>query len=150
MIEGIRSAEGIKAAVIASRWNEYVVNMLVEGAKRAFRMAGGTVPEIIWVPGTWEIPIAARSAALADYDVIVCVGCILEGATIHAQQLSNSVAAALSELALSTGKPITWGILTCSTQDEAIERAGMKLGNKGEEAANAAIEMASVVRQVGP
>jgi 6,7-dimethyl-8-ribityllumazine synthase len=142
------SAGGKKFAIVASRWNEYVVNQLVEGAQRAFRMHGLEDPDLAWVPGTWEIPAAALSFADKKYDAIVCVGCILQGATIHAAQISNAVAASIADISVRTGVPITWGILTCDTQEEAIERAGMKLGNKGEEAALAAIEIASVKEQV--
>ena len=137
-------ASGLRFAVVASRWNEFVTERLVDGALRAFRTHGDPEVEVVWVPGTWEVPIAALSAAQVGVDGIVCIGCILQGATTHAQQLSNGVAAALSDLTLRTGVPMTWGVLTCATQEEAIERAGMKLGNKGEEAALAAIEAASV------
>jgi 6,7-dimethyl-8-ribityllumazine synthase len=111
-------------------------------------MQGEPQCEVVWVSGSWEIPIAALASAKSGVDGVVCVGCILQGATIHAQQLSNGVAAALGELTLRTGVPMTWGVLTCATQEEAIERAGMKLGNKGEEAAFAALEMASVQAQL--
>ena len=144
MIEASMDASGLRFAVIASRWNEFVTERLVDGALRAFRMHGDPEVEVVWVPGTWEVPIAALSAAQVEVDGIVCIGCILQGATTHAQQLSNGVAASLSDMTLRTGVPMTWGVLTCATQEEAIERAGMKLGNKGEEAALAAIEAASV------
>lgn len=148
MIEGNMDASGLRFAVVASRWNEFVTERLVEGALRAFRMHGQPNVEVVWVSGAWEIPIAALSATRAGVNGVVCIGCILQGATIHAQQLSNGVAAALGELTLRTGVPMTWGVLTCATQEEAIERAGMKLGNKGEEAALAAIEAASVRAQL--
>ncbi|MCW5945699.1 MAG: 6,7-dimethyl-8-ribityllumazine synthase [Fimbriimonadales bacterium] len=148
MIEGQLDASGGKFYIVAARWNEFVVKELVAGAERAFRMHGGSA-EVVWVPGTWEIPVAALSISKSGADAIVCVGCILQGATTHAQQLSNFVAAALVDISTRTGIPITWGVLTCATQEEAIERAGMKLGNKGEEAANAAIEMASLASQLG-
>jgi len=148
VIEGNMDASGLRFAVVASRWNEFVTERLVEGALRAFRMHGQPNVEVVWVSGAWEIPIAALSATRAGVNGVVCIGCILQGATIHAQQLSNGVAAALGELTLRTGVPMTWGVLTCATQEEAIERAGMKLGNKGEEAALAAIEAASVRAQL--
>lgn len=145
MIEGKLDASGKHFYIVASRWNEFVVKELVVGAERAFRMHGGTA-EVVWVPGTWEIPVTALSLIRSQNgaDAIVCVGCILQGATIHAQQLSNMVASSLIDISARTGVPITWGVLTCATQEEAIERAGMKRGNKGEEAALAAIEMASL------
>jgi 6,7-dimethyl-8-ribityllumazine synthase len=144
VIEASMDASGLRFAVVASKWNEYVTERLVDGALRAFRMHGEPSVEVVWVPGTWEVPIAALAAAKNEVDGVVCIGCILQGATTHAQQLSNGVAAAIGELTMRTGVPMTWGVLTCSTQEEAIERAGMKLGNKGEEAALAAIEAASV------
>ena len=142
------SAKDRKFAIVASRWNEFITKQLVEGAQQAFRMHGLDEPDIAWVPGTWEIPVAAAQFVSKGYDGVVCVGCILQGATVHATQLSNQVAAALADLALRSRVPVTWGVLTCETQEEAIERAGMKLGNKGEEAALAAIEVASVKEQI--
>jgi 6,7-dimethyl-8-ribityllumazine synthase len=146
-IESRLSPSTRKFAIVAARWNEFVGKQLVEGAERAFRKHA-LVADVVWVPGTWEIPSTALVLAERGYSGVVAVGCILQGATIHASQLSNQVAAALSEISLKTGVPVTWGVLTCDTQEEAIERAGMKLGNKGEEAANAAIEMASVIGQI--
>lgn len=148
VVEGSMNAGGKRFAIVASRWNEFVTKQLVEGAQRAFRMHGAQDPDIAWVAGTWELPIAAAQFASKGCDGVVCVGCILQGATIHAAQLSNCVAAALADLSLRTGVPISWGVLTCDTQEEAIERAGMKLGNKGEQAAVAAIELASVKEQI--
>lgn len=142
------NAAGKRFAIVASRWNETITKMLLDGAERAFRMHGLDSPDVAWVPGTWEIPVAAAEFVKKNYDGVVCVGCILEGATIHAAQLSNQVAASLADLALKSGLPVTWGVLTCATQEEALERAGLKLGNKGEEAARAAIEMASVKEQI--
>jgi 6,7-dimethyl-8-ribityllumazine synthase len=143
-IEASMNAGGMRFAIVASRWNEFVTERLVEGALRAFRMHGGPEAEVVWVSGSWEIPVAALAAARSGTTAVVCIGCILQGATTHAQQLSNGVASAIAELTLRTGVPMTWGVLTCATQEEAIERAGMKMGNKGEEAALAAIEAASV------
>ena len=144
LVEASMDASGLRFAVVASRWNEFVTERLVEGALRAFRMHGEPSVDVVWVSGSWELPIAALSAAQSGVAGVVCIGCILQGATTHARQLSNGVAAALGDLTVRTGVPMTWGVLTCATQEEAIERAGMKLGNKGEEAALAAIEAASV------
>jgi len=144
LVEASMDASGMRFAIVASRWNEFVTERLVEGALRAFRMHGEPAVDVVWVSGSWEIPIAALSAAESGASGVVCIGCILQGATTHAQQLSNGVAAALGDLTVRTGVPMTWGVLTCATQEEAIERAGMKLGNKGEEAALAAVEAASI------
>jgi 6,7-dimethyl-8-ribityllumazine synthase len=144
MIEASMDASGKRFAVVSSRWNEFVTERLVEGALRAFRMHGNPEVNVAWVSGAWELPAASLAAAKAGAEGVVCIGCILQGVTTHAQQLSNGVAAALADLTIRTGVPMTWGVLTCATQEEAIERAGMKLGNKGEEAALAVIEAASV------
>lgn len=141
-IEAVLNAEGLRIPIVAARWNEFVTERLVAGAERALRMHGLDDPEVFWVSGTWETPVQAHALIEEGADAVICVGCILQGDTIHAQQLSNSVAATIAELSLRTGVPITWGILTCQTQEEAIERAGMKKGNKGEEAALAALEAA--------
>lgn len=141
-------ASGKRFAIVASRWNELVTNELVAGAQRAFRMHGGEEVDVAWVPGTWEIPVAAAEFVRKGCDAVVCVGCILQGATIHASQLSNQVAASIADLSLTSRVPITWGVLTGDTQEEALERAGMKLGNKGEEAARAAIEAVSVKERI--
>ncbi|MCH8275619.1 MAG: 6,7-dimethyl-8-ribityllumazine synthase [Armatimonadetes bacterium] len=147
-IEGRMTAAGKRFTVIASRWNEFVTRQLVDGALRALRQNGAQEPDVVWVPGTWEMPIAAARAAQSGADAVICVGCILQGATGHARQLSNLVAGALADLSLRAKVPVTWGVLTCETQEQAIERAGMKLGNKGEQAALAAIEITSVIEQV--
>lgn len=146
--EATLDASGKRFVIVAARWNEFVVKQLVDGAEREFRMHGSPSIEVVWVPGTWEIPSAVDRAAESSPDGIVALGCILQGATIHAAQLSNQVAASLCEVSLRRGIPITWGVLTCDRQEEAIERAGMKLGNKGDEAARAAIELASVMCKV--
>lgn len=148
-IEGHLHVPGKKFAIVASRWNELITKQLVEGALRAFRMHGvNENAQVIWVPGAWEIPLAVRKLVVEEIDAIVCVGCILQGATIHAALLSQQVMSSLAELSIRTGVPITFGILTCATQEEALERAGLKQGNKGEEAARAAIEMVSVLEKI--
>lgn len=146
--EATLSASGKRFVILASRWNEFVTKQLVEGAARAIKMHGGGEAEQVWVSGAWEMPIAAQYLARSRPAGIVAVGCILQGATAHASQLSNQLAASLCDVSLKAGVPITWGVLTCADQSEAIERAGMKLGNKGEEAAIAAIDLASVIGKV--
>lgn len=147
-IEARLGKAGGRYAIVASRWNDFVTERLVEGARRTLEMHGVDEVDIIWVPGSWEIPGAAMAAAEKGCDGVICVGCILQGATIHASQLSNQVAAAIATISQRMGVPIGWGILTCNTQEEAIERSGMKLGNKGEEAALAVLQSVSVIKQV--
>jgi len=139
---------GKRFAVIVSRWNELITKELLEGAVEALKQHGDPVVEVVNVPGTWEIPIAALSLTKRTQnrpDGIVALGCILQGQTTHAQLLGGDVSSALMRIQLDTGIPIAWGILTPDTAEQALDRAGMKHGNKGREAALAALEMANVV-----
>ncbi len=151
-VSGKMSASGKRFAIVVSRWNEYVTKELLEGALDEMERHGAAEVEVVQVPGTWEIAPAV-SSLIARKDArkphaIVALGCILQGATAHAQMLASDVSSALVRLQLEHGIPITWGVLTPDSQDQAVERAGMKLGNKGREAALAAIEMASVIEQL--
>ena len=141
------SGGGKRFAIIVSRWNELVTKELLEGAIEALKQHGDPQVDVIQVPGTWEIPVAARAVLnrAEKPDGIVALGCILQGQTTHAQLLSGDVSSALMTLQVETGIPIAWGILTPDTPEQALDRAGMKHGNKGREAALAALEMASLV-----
>lgn len=151
-VSGSLCAKGKRIAIVVSRFNEYVTKPLAEGAIDEAQRHGAEVSDLIHVPGTWEIPLAV--AALLDRPEttrphgVVALGCILQGATLHAQLLAQDVGEALSRLQAEKRVPVTWGILTPDTQEQAIERAGMKLGNKGREATLAALEMVSVVEQI--
>lgn len=149
MKQGCIEGSGRKFVVITSRWNELVTKALHEGAVETLTQAGATVEEIS-VPGTWEIPVALRAVLnRAEKPAgIVALGCILQGQTTHAQLLAGDVAGALMSLQVETGVPIAWGILTPDTAEQALDRAGMKMGNKGREAASAALEMADLVSQL--
>ncbi len=150
-IEGRMDGTGKRFAIIVSRWNELITKELLEGALETFKRHGVEDPEVVHVPGTWEIPAAAKALVARSKNRpagIVALGCILQGQTTHAQLLSGDVGSALMGLQVESGVPISWGILTPDTQEQALERAGMKHGNKGREAASAAIEMASVVEQI--
>ena len=138
--------KGKKVAIIVSRWNELVTKALLEGATDTLQSAGITDITVAHVPGTWEIPVVAQKL-LKDHDGVVALGCILQGATTHAALLAGDVSGALMNLQMETGKPITWGILTPESQEQALERAGMKLGNKGREAAGALLEVLSILDQ---
>lgn len=146
-------AKGKRFAIVVSRWNELVTKQLLEGALDEFARHGDPDVEIVHVPGSWELAPAAAKLAQRDSKTrphgIVALGCILQGATSHAAMLANDASAALMQLQISSGVPIAWGVLTPETQDQALERAGLKLGNKGREAALSAIEMASVLEQMG-
>lgn len=138
----------LRVAVIVSRWNEFVTTPMLEGALDTLASQGVKDPVVYAVPGTWEIPVVvAELIRRKEVDALVALGCILQGQTTHAQLLAGDVSHALMDLQVQTGVPIAWGILTPDTADQAIDRAGMKMGNKGREAASAAIEMANVLAQ---
>lgn len=145
-------AKGLRIAVIVSRWNELITKELLAGAQDELERHGASDVQVVHVPGAWEVPSAAK--ALVDKPAkdrphaIVALGCILQGETPHARLLSIDVAAGLMNLQIQSGIPISWGILTPDTQEQALERSGLKLGNKGREAAMAAIEMANLVKSL--
>lgn len=142
-------AQGMHIAVIAAKWNELVTDALVQGAIETLEAHGNPEITLVRVAGTWEIPpIAAALIERKKVDAVVALGCILQGATTHAALLAGDVSSALMSLQTRTGVPIAWGILTPENQEQALERAGMKLGNKGREAALAAIESASLLKEI--
>ena len=144
-------AKGKRIAVVVSRWNELITKELLEGAVDEIGRHGASA-EVVHVPGTWEIPVAAKAlldrAEAKRPHGIVALGCILQGQTPHAKLLGGDVGSALMGLQVSSGVPIGWGILTPDTQEQALERAGLKMGNKGREAALATLEMVSVTSQI--
>ena len=150
--EGTLSAQGLRFAIVVSRYNELITDRLKEGAIQTL-LRHGADPNAIdtyTVPGSWEIPLIARECAQSgEYDAIICLGAVLQGETSHAQHISSAVCSALMHLMLETGKPIALGILTEATFEQALERAGGKMGNKGSEAALSAIEMAHLIRTIG-
>ena len=151
VVQGKMNGAGRRFAIVVSRWNELVTKELLDGALSELERYGVTDVEVIHVPGTWEIPPVAGALVRRTKDkpsAIVALGCILQGQTPHAALLANDVGAALMNLQTTTGIPISWGVLTPDTQDQALDRAGLKFGNKGREAALAAIEMASVLEQL--
>ena len=144
-------ATGKHFAIVVSRWNELVTKELLEGALTELKRFGDPEVEVIHVPGTWEIPpvVKALLSRSAPPHAIIALGCILQGQTPHAKLLGSDVGAALMGLQVEYGTPIAWGVLTPDTMEQAVDRAGMKHGNKGREAAQAAVELASVLEQVG-
>jgi 6,7-dimethyl-8-ribityllumazine synthase len=138
-------ARGLRFAVVVSRFNSFITERLLSGALDALHRLGaapGSI-EVVWVPGAFEIPGAAR--ALADsgkFDALLCLGCLLRGDTLHYEVIANEVARGIGQSAQETGVPHAFGVLTCDTLEQAIDRAGLKSGNKGFEAAMAAVEMA--------
>jgi 6,7-dimethyl-8-ribityllumazine synthase len=143
-------ASGKRFAIVVSRWNELVTKELLAGALDEFKRFGGPEVEVIHVPGTWEMPLAIRAvlSRATKVDGVLALGCILQGQTPHAKLLGADVGSALMSLQVEFGVPVAWGVLTPDNQEQALDRAGLKLGNKGREAAQAAIEMASVLEKL--
>ena len=147
-IEGNLTAEGRSFGIVASRFNDFVVKALLEGATDAFGRHRGDAAavDVVWVPGSYEIPVVARQMAVSErYDAIVCLGAVIRGATAHFDYVAGGVASGISQVALETGVPVIFGVITTETIEQAIERAGTKMGNKGFEAAVSAIEMADLM-----
>ena len=148
-IEGNLSAEERSFGIVASRFNGFVVKSLLEGATEAIRRHGAGAVDVVWVPGSYEIPVVARELALSGrYDAIICLGAVIRGATAHFDYVAGGASAGISNVALETGVPVIFGVITTETIEQAIERAGTKMGNKGFEAAVSAIEMADVMAKI--
>jgi 6,7-dimethyl-8-ribityllumazine synthase len=146
-IEGDLSAVGMKFAIVVARWNAVITERLLDAALDALLRSGANRADIqvVRVPGAWEIPAAARTLANAGLvDAIVTLGCLLRGETAHYEAIYNEVARGIGQSQQETGIPHTFGVLTCETLEQALNRAGIKAGNKGFEAAAAAIEMVSL------
>jgi 6,7-dimethyl-8-ribityllumazine synthase len=151
IIEGHLDAKGVKFALIASRWNDVVTSRLVEGALDGLTRHGADPSQItlVRVPGSFELPqVAARVAAAGRYDAVVALGCLIRGETAHFDLLAAEAAKGLAQAAVSSGLPVIFGVLTCDTMEQALDRAGGKAGNKGWDAAVAAIEMVSLYRRL--
>jgi 6,7-dimethyl-8-ribityllumazine synthase len=146
--EGVFDGQGLRVAIVAARFNEAVTQRLLDGAVDCLRRQGVADEDIsiARVPGALEIPLAAhRLAQSGEVDAVVCVGAVIRGATPHFEHVATQAAAGVTAAALATGVPITFGVLTTDDRDQADERAGGKLGNKGFEAAQAALEMANLL-----
>ena len=151
IIEGPLDAKGLKVALIASRFNEFVTAKLVEGALDGLIRHGADPKNlaVVKVPGSFELPqVAARLAGQGNYDAIVALGCLIRGETPHFDLIASEAAKGLAQAAVSSGVPVIFGVLTCDTMEQAIDRAGGKAGNKGWDAALAAIEMVSLFRRL--
>ncbi len=150
-IEGELSAKGKKIALVVSRFNAFITERLLAGAQQALRQTGAKNEDmdVVRVPGAFEIPSAAKSLAESGrYDAIVCLGCLLRGNTLHYEVIANEVTRGIGQASQETGVPMGFGVLTCDTLEQAIDRAGLKAGNKGFEAALAAVEMASLTKKL--
>jgi 6,7-dimethyl-8-ribityllumazine synthase len=150
-IEGDLSAAGMRFAIVVARWNGVITERLLDGALDALLRSGANRAdiELIRVPGAWEVPAAARIRAnLGNVDAIVALGCLLRGETAHYEAIYNEAARGIGQSQQETGIPHSFGVLTCETLEQALNRAGIKAGNKGFEAALAAIEMVSLRRKL--
>jgi 6,7-dimethyl-8-ribityllumazine synthase len=150
-VEGDLSAEDMKFAIVVARWNAVITDRLLDGALDALLRSGANRADIdvVRVPGAWEIPAAARQiAAQRKVDAVVTLGCLLRGETAHYEAIYNEVARGIGQSQQETGVPHSFGVLTCETLEQALNRAGIKAGNKGFEAAAAAIEMVSLRRKL--
>jgi 6,7-dimethyl-8-ribityllumazine synthase len=150
-IDGTLTARGLKVAIVAARFNHFIVDRLVEGAVDALVRHGVADGDITLVhcPGAFEIPqLAKRLVETAAYDAIVCLGCVIRGATTHYDYVAGHAAYGIAEVAMSAKVPVIFGVLTTENIEQAVERAGTKAGNKGIDAAMAALEMASLYQQL--
>jgi 6,7-dimethyl-8-ribityllumazine synthase len=152
IVAGRIIATGLHFAIVVSRFNGFITERLLAGALDALERhgAGMDAVEVVWVPGTFEIPIVAqRLAGSGRFQAVICLGCLIRGGTPHFDYLAAEVTKGVAQTGLSTGIPTIFGVLTTDTIEQAVERAGTKAGNKGFEAATAAIEMADLMRQIG-
>jgi len=151
IIEGNLVATGLKIAIITSRWNHFIGDRLVEGSLDAITRLGGDTKDvsIVHVPGCFELPMAAKKVAESGkYDAVIALGTLIRGATPHFDYIASECTKGIASASLETGVPVSYGVLTCDTIEQAIERAGTKAGNKGHEAATAAIEMVNLYREL--
>jgi len=151
IVEGKMTADGLRIGIVAARWNEFITKELLQGAIDAHRRHGGdeNLLTVAWVPGSFEIPIAVKAmASSGKFDAIVALGAVIRGATTHYDHIAGSVTNGCASVALETGIPVSFGVLTTESIEQAIERAGSKAGNKGAEALLVAIEMANLLRQI--
>ena len=150
-LEGNLIAEGMKIAIVASRFNEIITNKLLGGAIDSFVRHGGNENDITvaWVPGAFEIPlISKKMAASKKYDAVVCLGAVIRGATPHFDMVANETTKGIAAVGLQSEVPVVFGVLTTDNIEQAVERAGSKAGNKGFEAATTAIEMHNLIKKI--
>lgn len=149
--EGNLTASGLKFGIVVSRWNSFITERMLSGAIDALVRHGASDDDltVARVPGTWEIPSATqRLVALGGFDAIICIGCLIRGSTPHFEYLAAEVTKGIAQIGLEARLPVTYGVITVESIEQGIERAGSKAGNKGSEAAVAAIEMANLMRAI--
>ena len=151
ILEGTTAGAGMKVAIAATRWNEFIVERLVEGAAGALKRAGVAADDITlaYAPGAFELPLVAKTLAeTGRYDAVIALGAVIRGATDHYEYVAGEATKGVGATSLATGVPVMFGVLTVDTIEQAIERAGTKAGNKGAEAALAALETASLLAAI--
>ncbi|MDR2709540.1 MAG: 6,7-dimethyl-8-ribityllumazine synthase [Elusimicrobiota bacterium] len=151
IISGNYQVDGSKFAIVVSRFNEFITNKLLEGACDMLKRHGTKEDDIsvFWVPGAYEIASAAKRVALTkNFDAVICLGCVIRGATPHFDYVSAEVSKGVASVSMQTDRPVIFGVLTTENIEQAIERAGTKAGNKGSEAAMCAIEMVNLFKQI--
>jgi len=149
--QGSQQGQGRTFAIVVSRYNESITGKLLQGALQTLRAAGVDDESITiaWVPGAWEIPLAAQRLAYSRrFAAVLCLGAVIRGETTHDQHINRQVSLSLGQLSLDTGIPIAFGVLTCNSLEQAIHRAGGNVGNKGIECASAALEMVTLLEQI--
>jgi 6,7-dimethyl-8-ribityllumazine synthase len=151
VIEGQLTAAGLKFAIVVSRFNGFIGERLLGGALDALARSGGQPDdvEVVKVPGSWELPVVVRELARQKrHDAIICLAAVIRGDTPHFDYVAGEAVKGIGHVAAESGVPVAFGVLTCNTLEQAIDRAGAKSGNKGFDAAMAAIEMANLMRQL--
>ncbi len=152
LFEGVLLGKGLKFALVISRFNEFITKKLLEGAQDALLRHGVSEEdiEVAWVPGSFEIPLAAKKLAQTrKYDAVICLGAVIRGGTPHFEYIAAEVTKGIAKVSLDTEVPVVYGVITAENLEQAIERAGTKSGNKGFDAAVEAIEMANLMRAIG-
>jgi len=151
IIQGDLTAKGLRFGIVAARFNDFITSRLLDGAIDALQRHGAADSdiEVLKVPGSYEIPLAAKMLAKSKkFNAIICLGAVIRGATPHFEYVSAEVSKGVASVSMETGLPVIFGVLTTDTIEQAIERAGTKSGNKGWDAALSAIEMANVMKQM--
>ncbi len=149
--EGILVGKGLKFAVVISRFNEFITSKMLDGCEDTLLRHGvdGKDVDVFWVPGAFEIPLIAKKVAESGrYDAVICLGAVIRGGTPHFDYIAAEVSKGIANAGFATGKPVIFGVLTTDTIEQAIERAGTKMGNEGSTAAMAAIEMANLINNI--
>ncbi|MGL9750795.1 MAG: 6,7-dimethyl-8-ribityllumazine synthase [Symbiopectobacterium sp.] len=151
VIEGVVATPDARVAIAIARFNNFINDSLLEGAIDALKRIGQVKDEnitVVWVPGAYELPLTARALAKNGYDAVVALGTVLRGGTVHFEYVAGECSSGLAHVAMNSDIPVTFGVLTTESIEQAIERAGTKAGNKGAEAALTALEMINVLKDI--